>query len=190
MSRAYRIQVSESLQRVIRASDHVSTQLELLEILPQERMAELLEAELVNLGFERDGDVLKREQNGVIVEVDPKTATVTARIESESEVSLETEKSGNVYDDWGAQTRENVEASLREQAVDEMNRQADQQERQLQKELTDRLEAELRDLKGDLDQAVNRVTADALKEKAAQLGQIKELTEDRESGSLTIVLEV
>src|SRR5690606_18780504 len=86
MSRAYRIKVRESLSRVIRASDHVSTQLELLEILPQEAMAELLERELVSLGFERQGEVLVREQNGVIVEIDPKTGTVTARIEADQDV--------------------------------------------------------------------------------------------------------
>ena len=33
-------------------------------------------------------------------------------------------------------------------------------------------------------------TAEALKQKAAQLGQIKEMTEDPQSGSMTIVLEV
>ena len=36
----------------------------------------------------------------------------------------------------------------------------------------------------------NKVTADALKVKAAQLGQIKEMTEDPQAGSLTIVVEV
>ena len=34
MSRAYRIKVQESLRRVLRASDHVRTELEMLEILP------------------------------------------------------------------------------------------------------------------------------------------------------------
>ncbi len=38
--------------------------------------------------------------------------------------------------------------------------------------------------------AVNRVTAEALKEKAAKLGQIKQISEDAQTGSLTIVLEV
>ncbi len=33
-------------------------------------------------------------------------------------------------------------------------------------------------------------TYDALKEKAAQIGQIKEVSEDAATGSLTIVLEV
>ena len=56
--------------------------------------------------------------------------------------------------------------------------------------MTDQLEAQLGDLRQELDQAVNRVTAEALKRKAAQLGQIKEITEDPQAGSLTIVVEV
>ena len=39
-------------------------------------------------------------------------------------------------------------------------------------------------------EAVNRITAEALKKKAASLGQIKEMTEDPQSGSLTITVEV
>jgi hypothetical protein len=56
--------------------------------------------------------------------------------------------------------------------------------------VTDRLEGQLRDLRQELDQVVNRVTAESLKRKAAQLGQIKEMTEDPQAGSLTIVVEV
>jgi hypothetical protein len=41
-----------------------------------------------------------------------------------------------------------------------------------------------------LNQAVNRVTAEALKRKAAQIGAIKEITEDAQTGSLTIKVEV
>ena len=44
MSRAYRIRVSESVQRVLRAGDRVSTQLEILEVLPPEQMAALEKA--------------------------------------------------------------------------------------------------------------------------------------------------
>ncbi len=190
MSRAYRIKVRESLNRVIRASDHVSTQLELLEILPQEAMAELLERELVSLGFERQGEVLVREQNGVIVEIDPKTGTVTARIEADQDVRLEKEGEASVYDDFGRNTAEKVKEARRDQLRKEMEKQAEKEQEQLQKEVTDRLEAELVDLRTELDKAVNRTTAEALKQKAAQLGEIKEMTEDQETGSLTIVLEV
>ena len=61
MSRAYRIRVQESLRRVIRASDHVSTDLELLDILPPEQMSELLAQELQKRGFERDGQSVVKQ---------------------------------------------------------------------------------------------------------------------------------
>ncbi|MCA9068943.1 MAG: hypothetical protein KDA84_08475 [Planctomycetaceae bacterium] len=186
MSRAYRIKVSESLNRVIRASDHVSTQLELLEILPQETMAALLEKELETLGFEREGDVLVREQNGVTVEVDPKTGTVTARIEADQQMQLEREGEASVYDDFGSAARDQIQQAKRDQLKNEMEKEVDAEQKKLQQEITDRLEGELIDLRGELDQAVNRVTAEALKQKAAQIGQIKEMTEDQESGSRSL----
>src|SRR5262245_8597361 len=82
MSRAYRISVRESLRRVLRAHDRVSTQLELLEILSPEEMAELLSLELEKGGFERKDGELVREQDGVKVSVDPNTGTVTVSAES------------------------------------------------------------------------------------------------------------
>jgi hypothetical protein len=60
MSRAYRIRVRESLKRILRAKDQVSTQLELLEILPAEEMAGLLAQELECRGFLRQGRALVR----------------------------------------------------------------------------------------------------------------------------------
>lgn len=190
MSRAYRIKVNESLSRVIRAGDHVKTQLELLEILPAENMAALLEKELAGLGFERQGKLLVREQNGVTVEVNPKTGTVTARIEADQELDLEKEADATVYDDLDRKHKKQIQDAKREELQKQMEAEAAAQEKKLQSEVTDRLEAELVDLRGELDQAVNRVTAEALKQKAAQIGQIKEMTEDQETGSLTIVLEV
>ena len=46
MSRSYRVSVRECVNRVIRAEDRISTQLEILEILPAEQMAGLLADEL------------------------------------------------------------------------------------------------------------------------------------------------
>ena len=190
MSRAYRIKVSESLNRIIRASDHVSTQLDVLEILPCEQMAALLERELIALGFERQGDLLTREQNGVIVEVDPASGTVTAKAEADQRVQMEREGEARIFDDWGSESAQKIREATQERLRGEMEKQAKREETQLQRETTDRLEGELADLRVELDQAVNRVTAEALKQKAAQLGQIKEMTEDQATGSLTIVLEV
>jgi hypothetical protein len=190
MSRAYKIKVAERARHVLRARDHVSTHLELLAILPTERMAELLARELQERGFQRDGALLtRREKDGVIIEVDPQSATVTVKIESEQAVTLEGEMQGWSGAPQGKQLDREKE-NLRKQLLQDLQRQADARKAELQKKLTDQLEGRLLDLRKELDQAVNRVTAAALKEKAAQIGQIKELSEDAQTGSLTIVLEV
>lgn len=190
MSRAYRIKVSESLTRVIRAEDHVSTQLELLEILPADEMAALLADQLCELGFEPTEDGLERVQEGVRVVIDPQTGTVSVHAEAAQDVSLSAKREGVYYDETDRATRKKVEENARKEAQADMERQAEQRTRELQKQVTDQLEAELVDLQGELNGAVNRATAEALKQKAARIGQIKELTEDPESGSMTIVLEV
>ncbi|MEK6236601.1 MAG: hypothetical protein N2C14_17980 [Planctomycetales bacterium] len=189
MSRAYRIRVSETLTRILRAKDHVSTQLEILEILPQDQMAELLEKELVERGFERDGERLVREHDGVSVVVEPKTGTVTTQAETSEEVDVKGNRETRVYDE-NTSRRKEIQEDLRDQLRRDLDKKADGKEQELQRAATERLEDELLDLRGELDQAVNRVTAEALKRKAASIGQIKEMTEDPESGSLTIVVEV
>jgi hypothetical protein len=189
MSRAYRIRVRESLKRLLRAHDRVSTQLEILEVLPAEQMAALLEQELLGRGFERQGEMLVRRQNGVTVTVETKTGTVTVQAEASEKVELEAEREGHAYDRSGPHAQQTKKA-LQEELQKSLARQVDEKTAKLQREVTDRLERELAGLRTELEQAVNRVTAEALKQKAAQLGQIKQVTEDPQSGSLTIVLEV
>lgn len=189
MSRAYRIRVHESLQRVVRAQDSVQTQLELLEILPCDQMAELLGQELERRGFTRDGQTLTRKQEGTTTTVDLATGTLTVQSELAEQLALEGERTGRGWTHSGT-SDENTRQKLQEQVRKDLESQADQKATDLQKQATDRLEAQLGDLRRELDQAINRVTAEALKIKAAQLGAIKEMTEDAETGSLTIVLEV
>jgi hypothetical protein len=189
MSRSYRISVRESLRRVLRAHDRVSTQLELLEILSPEEMAELLSQELEQRGFERRDRSLVREQDGVRVSVDPKTGTVTVASESSEEVELHGQREGTAWDDVGP-SGTHVREGLKKQLQQDLEKQAERKTSDLQSQVTDRLEKQLGDLRQELDQAVNRVTAEALKEKARRIGQIKEMTEDPQTGSLTIVVEV
>jgi hypothetical protein len=189
MSRAYRIKVRESLRRVLRAHDRVSTQLELLEVLPAEQMAQLLAEELKRRGFEEKGGALVRTQEGVTVRVEPATGTVSVEAHASQDADLEAEKTGRAFDDFGPDAQQ-VKKQLRERLHQELERQAAEEAAALQAQVTDRLERELGGLRRELDQAVNRVTAEALKQKAAQLGQIKEMTEDPQTGSLTIVVEV
>src|SRR5258707_5923878 len=98
MSRAYRIRVRESLTRVIRAHDQVSTQLELLEVLPREQLAEMLGDELEARGFKREGRTAVRAAKGVTVKVELDTGTVRVRAETAREVTLDGEKEGRAFD--------------------------------------------------------------------------------------------
>ena len=189
MSRAYKIKVKESARRALRASDHISTQLELLEILPPERMAELLAGELQKRGFTQQGaEVLRRAKDGVLVEVNTKTATIVVRSDVKQAVTIEGER--QAWSDASGKQIKKDEDKLRKELLQDLQRQTDEQKSLLQRKVTDQLEGHLADLRKELDQAVNRVTAEALKEKAAQIGQIKEMSEDAATGALTIVLEV
>ena len=178
MSRAYKIKVSQRATHVLRANDQVSTHLELLEILPCDRMAELLENELKKRGFVEQGEkLIRRESDGVIIEIDPADASVVVKVESEKKVKLEGELQGwTTEPDGKQQAKEKL--NLRKQLSQDLQRQAKAKEDELQQKLTNTLEGRLTDLRKELDQAVNRVTADALKEKAAAMGQIKAMTED------------
>lgn len=189
MSRSYRIKVRETLRRVIRASDHVSSQLELLEILPPEQMAELLAKELSTRGFKRTGNQSVRKSKGVTITVDLAAGSVTVEAESKVKAELSSEGEGRVYEDENGPQAQQVKQRLREQLQAGLEKDATRQASELQKLVTDRLEGALADIRQELDQAVNKATAAALKVKASQMGQIKSVSEDA-SGSLTIVVEV
>jgi len=189
MSRSYRLKVRETLRKVIRAEDHVSSQLELLEILPCDQMAELLAKELVSRGFKREGDKVVREEKGITVTVELESGEVTVSATGKTKVALTLEGSG-YYNNDGGSGKAAAEKQIRENLAKQMNKDADKHKEALQKQVTDRLEGELMDIKRELDQAVNRATAAALKLKASQIGQIKEMSEDPQTGSLTLVVEV
>lgn len=191
MSRAYRISVRESIRRVVRGSDRVATRLELLEILPREQMAAQLAEELRARGFadDEDGELVRRS-GGVTVRIDPTDGTIIVESEIERDVKIEAEKRGWADEDFGRSGRKAAEKRLREELLKELEGKAERSTAELDSEATDQLEAALGDLQGELDSVVNRVTAAALKAKAAQLGEIKQISEDAQSGNMTIVLEV
>jgi hypothetical protein len=190
MSRSYRISVRESCSKVIKAEDKVSTKLEILEVLPPEAMAAMLAAELGQHGFEEnDEGEMVRVEDGVVIAVDTCSGTVSVSVEASEATKVEGELSGRAYDDVGphaGQVRENLKHELQKN----LEKKIEEKTTALQGKVTDQLEGKLGELQAELDQVVNTVTANALKAKAAQMGQIKEITEDAQSGSMTIVVEV
>ena len=183
MSRAYRISVSESLRRHVKVDDGIKTQIELLEILPRERMAELLAAELAKLGFEREGGVARRvDEDGMEVVVTLETGEVLVRQSAETDLEL----SGSASATSARQNDAAAEEKLREKVQRDLEAKAEAARERLRAQLSDKLEGKLRDVRQALDRAAGRATAEALKQKAASLGEIEEVAEDEEAGSLTI----
>lgn len=186
MSRAYRIAVAESLARHVRVEDGVCASLEILPVLPRERMAGILMAELAQRGFVQEGSTARRtDSDGVEVTVDLEGGSVTVRLTQEKDLNLEVKRSTQI-DESQKQT---AEAKLRADARQDLERQADREEKKLTEEVARRLEGKLRDLRQELDQVSNRVTASALKVRASQLGQIEEIHEEPD-GSMTIKVKL
>jgi hypothetical protein len=188
MSRAYRIKISESLRRHIEVADGIQSKLEILDILPPEQTAALLERELAAAGFEQqeDGQWVRVDEDGVEVRVDPKESTVTVSASADCDVDISGERIVNAWAENDAATRERGRAGLRA----ELEGQAEEREKDLQAKVTAELEGKLGDLRRELDQISNRVTVEALKQKAASMGEVQEVSEDSETGSLTIRVKI
>jgi hypothetical protein len=186
MSRAIQIRVSESVVRTVHVEDGVQSPLEMLPILAPERMGELLAKQLEDLGFTRDGDkATRKDPDGVVVEVDLKTATVTAKIAADSKLEESIDRRANV----AIERRETSESALRDDVIRELDERLQARTEALRKEVTGRLEKKLGDLRRELDGAVGRATVEALTERAASLGNIQSVVED-EAGNVTIKVKL
>lgn len=138
MTHAWRIRTPRNLDQMVRAGSGSCMPLGLLPILPADEMCQLLTQELLANGFRVDNKQLHRQEDGVQIEVDLQTDSITLN------------------------AVHNIEHRI----------------------------ATFAHCIQRLQHVINRVTATALKRKAVQLGEIKQLTEDESTGNLTIVLEV
>jgi hypothetical protein len=168
--------------RTIHVEDGVVSPLEMLPILPPERMADLLAGELEALGFVRDGDTCRRtEPDGTEVAIDLAAATIAVKLGASSRVEETVELTARVEIERGSGT----EAALRDDAIRTLDVRVADRAEALRREVTAQLEAKIADLKLELDAAIGRATIGALTEKAAQLGRIEETHQDA-AGNVTI----
>jgi hypothetical protein len=190
MSRAYRITVKESDTRHLKAGDEICTQLEILEILPPEDMATLLKEELKKRGFEEQEDgTMLRKDGDVTVKVDPCSGEVSVKAETAETVSQEAKRDATGFNDVGP-TEKSLRDRVKDQLKSDLDKKFDQEQSRLQNKATEELEKHLQEIQPEISEVVNQVTRDALKQKAQQMGTVKEISEDAESGSLTIKVEV
>lgn len=182
MSRAIQIRVSESVVRTVHVEDGVQSPLEMLPILAPDRMSDLLAAELEQQGFIREGDTMvRKDPDGVEITVDLRNSTVSAKIGAESDLSETIDRRANV----GIERKEQAEDSLRREVQRDLEDRIAARTEALRRDVTERLEKKLGDLRSELDGAVGRATVNALTEKASQLGHIESVVEDQ-GGNVTI----
>jgi hypothetical protein len=181
-SRPWRVTTPPPIKEVVLAEDHVNTKLDVPPILPPEQTGALVRAELEKRHFEEgEGGVMTRERGGVKVEVRPPTGEVTISVEASEEI----EPPPSRPSPCGCRMRDALQEGIRQSSRERNDRQG-----RLQRAVTSRLEGSLPRLGCELEGVAARVTAEALKQKAAQMGEIKQITEDPQTGSLTIVVEV
>ncbi len=190
MSRAYRITVREAETRELRGSDEIATRLELLDILPPEETAALLKGALAERGFKEQTDgTLTRQDGGLTVTVDPCDGSVSVKSEVAETVGLEVKRHTSGYDDIGP-TEQDIRGRMKDQLKADLDKKAEQEAARLQGEATEALEKHLDELQPELGRIVNKVTREALKQKARSMGTVTEVHEDAEAGNLTIKIEV
>jgi hypothetical protein len=178
--------VSESVVRTVHVEDGVQSQLEMLPILARERQAELLAAELAQRGFVREGKVARRKDaDGIEITVELETATVTVRLAADADLAESIERRANV----GAESQGAAEAALRDDVMRDLDERLAQRTEALRREVTQRLERKLGDLRKELDDAVGRATVAALTEKAASLGHIESVVTD-DAGNVAIKVKL
>lgn len=161
--------------------------LELLPVLSAGEMSELLAAELEGLGFERDGRLMRRAgEDGVELEIDLEAGTVTARLAAARDLDVHATRSQAAVRGREEEAREKARAAL----ADDLDQKVEEGRRALTAEVTATLEAALRDVAAELDRATSRATAEALKIRAAQLGEVTEVSENPETGEIAIRVKV
>ncbi len=182
MSRPYRITGGDPHHSTtVVATDVVTTTIDIPPILPPEQTAPILSQVLRERGFSEDGEGhLSREDGGVKVDVDPTNGSVTVSAEESADAPTDDDKGGGSgCNPCGERLRRAARESTR-----------DNVQKGLQGRVTGRLERALGPLGCELERVGNQVAAKALVAKAKTVGEIKQITHDNETGSITIVVEV
>ena len=119
------------------------------------------------------------------VKIDPCSGEVTVKAETEETISQEAKREATGFNDVGP-SEKSLRDRVKDQLKSDLDKKFEQEQSRLQTKATEELEKHLQDLQPEISEVVNQVTRDALKQKAQQMGTVKEVSEDAESGSLTI----
>ena len=184
--------VVETVGGVVRASDGVSTTLELLPVTDAATTARLLGDELRRRGFDVCTEAGTRiDPDGLEIVVDLRTGVVAVTLGVDEAVELIVEgeavvgRAGSVDETAVDDARSQLVDDLRAAGAEELERRS----RLLREAATERLTAKLGEIQRELRSIETVVTVDQLRLKAASLGEIRSVSSDG-SGGVVIVVEV
>jgi len=196
MSYCYTIALSETVTRTVKVSDGIDTRLEIPPILSPEATAALLADELAARGFTQDGERLQLQLDDTTrVSIDPRDAVVSIRAERRSTESITASVNAPVGQaetlrKLAEKRIKQLKAKHHKPLEQELERVGNERQETRSRELTDDLERQLPAIEALLDTISQAVASQALKVRAAELGEIQEISEDPETGDLVIKVKV
>lgn len=180
MSQCYRVQLKESVSRVVKGEDSISYPIELTQILPADEMFELLKQELKEKGWQAEDDsetiFVTEGSGGEKLSIDLETMELTASIVTEREVKTVAEvESASEHSDAHAQQQ------AKQALAQEVSMRGDQIEdagnKELQDEVTEQLAESESDRQRQINEILQKVYSESLKKKAHELGDVMEVAE-------------
>ncbi|MEW5743568.1 MAG: hypothetical protein AB1938_31945 [Myxococcota bacterium] len=176
--------------------DHLEVEVRLLPVLGEERLGEVLREELEARGWVRRADgALTKDFGEATATLEAESSTVRLEVRGSRDVSVAAEARGRVRTRDDAATREATEADIEAAAAAKADGKlavaAEGARREVVRENIEKLLEVQDDLRADVDAATSATTRRALKERAAQLGAIESVSEQRgDDGSLEVTIRV
>ena len=170
MSRAYRIEWKVASRRIT-SQDEMSIDVALLEILSEEEMKSLLDAELGKDGWRKEKGKLVKDFGDARAEIDSERKSVTIHLEKQREVT--------------ARGRTSQDAKTKADAD------ADKSKAQLDREVTAELIEAEATVRESMQGALQKVYVTALEAKARKMGDVESIDRrENEEGELELIIKV
>jgi hypothetical protein len=198
MSHPYRISVSHSVTDTVYEEDYTQCTLELTPLLSEEEMKGILEKVLEEKGWTKTEEKHweKQRENGERMEVDIENLTVTTTLGFEG--TIEKEKTVSATGDtWNSKNVEHdkkrLEASVREKLEKELE--ITESEREIKRnELGEKASQNLAKSEDARNREINEILvetyAEALQEKAKSMGEITEISEQKNEKDYELTIKI
>jgi hypothetical protein len=186
MSQTYKLELAE-VEVVASGCDSITTKLSSLSVLPEAEMRECLKNVLAESGYSpvEGGGLVSRNVDGCRVEIDPDSLAV--RVTVEREVAKDEVVKVMVPRNLADQKRDRERSEKIAKAVEEKKQQLSEE---ATREATAELAKALPLARREIDAVNHRWLSEALKRKAAQIGEVQRVEQNDAERTLTISIKI